>query len=344
MRPTCLDLLRCSRCQDHPLILRVEARTDSEVREGQLRCGRCGTTFSITRGVVEMMHDASEQVREEIESIDSWLPEVDRLTPLNDEWLIGLPFTFHKGAESDIAVNLPRLLEAVDPQPGKQVLEVGAGTTWLSNLLAREGCTVVATDVVRRLYVGLDSADVLMHRSGTVFDRVVAEMDRVPCVDEAFDIVVANAVFHHSSNLTETFREMRRLLRSGGKMVLVEPMVGPLNLSGKAYMARLNADGLGDQAYTPWAFTRSARAAGFRCRLSIARSVDQRFLRLRDDADYKGNRSLKYRLARYGAGILRMPVMGGLARAVLYPAALYLLGLTCIIVAEPNNGARGLPS
>jgi 2-polyprenyl-3-methyl-5-hydroxy-6-metoxy-1,4-benzoquinol methylase len=136
-----------------------------------------------------MMCDPSEQVRDEIESIDTWLPEVDRLTPLNDEWLIGLPFTFHKGAESDIAVNLPRLLELIDPQPGSKVLEVGAGTTWLSNLLAREGCTVVATDVTRRLYVGLDSADVLIHHSGTVFDRVVAEMDHVPCVDETFDIV-----------------------------------------------------------------------------------------------------------------------------------------------------------
>ena len=344
MRQACLELLRCSRCQGYPLHLLVDVRTDREVREGQLRCGGCEATFSITRGVVEMIHEPSDQVREEIGSIDKWLPEVNRITPLNDEWLVGLPNTFDKGTDSDIAVNLPRLLRLIDPKPGQRILEVGAGTTWLSNLLAREGCTVIATDITRRLYVGLDSADVLMRNSETTYDRITAEMDDVPCVDETFDTVVGNAIFHHSANLVDTFKEMRRLLRRGGKVVFLEPVVGPFNRSGRAYMDRLHGDGLGDEAYPAWAYTRAARRAGFECRLWIAPSVDHRFLRLHEDSDYEANRSLKYRLARRAASVLQMPVLGGLARSVLYPAALYLFGLTSIITAERRAGVESLSS
>ncbi len=198
----------------------------------------------------------------------------------------------------------------------------------------------MAMDITRRLYVGLDSADVLMRSSGTMYDRIMAEMNDVPCTDGTFDAVVANAVFHHSVNLTETFREMYRVIRPGGKMVFLEPVVGPLNRAGKAYMDRLHGDGLGDEAYPVWAYTRAARRAGFECRLSIAPSVDHRFLRLHEDSEYEGNPSFKYRLARRAAGVLQTPVLGGLAKSVLYPAALYLFGLTSIITAERRADAE----
>lgn len=307
------------------------------MREGTLRCGACDGAFPIVGGVAELLCDASHQALEEQESIDSWLPEVEKVTPLNDEWLVGLPNTFHKGVETDIAVNLPRLLELIDPQHGQRVLEVGAGTTWLANLLAQWGCEVTATDIVRRLYVGLDSADVLMRHSETVYDRVLAEMNDVPYMDGAFDLVVANAVFHHSEDLTETFSEMHRVLRPGGRVVLLEPVVGPLNLAGKAYMTRLHDDGLGDEAYPVWAYTRAARRAGFKCRISVAPSVDHHLLHMRDDPDFRRNSSLKYRLARGAGGVTRVPAIGGLAKAALERTAPYLFGLTCIIVAQRHG-------
>ena len=345
MRPACLELLRCPSCRHVPLELQAEVWGAQELREGTLRCVACEETFPIAGGVVEMLREPSEQAQEEIASIDSWLPAVNELTPLNDDWLIGLPNTFHKGAQTDIALNLPRLLELIDPRPGQRILEVGAGTTWLSNVLAERGCFVVATDITRPLYVGLDSADVLMRHSGTVYDRIQAEMNDIPCVDASFDLIVANAVFHHSENLLETLTEMHRLLRPSGRIVFLEPVVGPLNLSGKAYMARLHDEGLGDEAYPVWAYTRAARKAGFDCRLWVAPSVDHRLRHLKDDADCAAQTSLKYRLARPVAGLLRAPLIGGLARAAFYPAALYLFGLTSITVAQrraaPHPGRHG---
>ena len=182
-----------------------------------------------------------------------------------------------------------------------------------------------------------------MRHSGTLYDRVVSEMNSVPCVDRAFDLVVANAVFHHSEDLVETFAEMRRLLRPGGRMVCLEPIVGPLNLSGKAYMGRLHDDGLGDEAYAVWTYTRAAAKAGLRCRLWIAPSVGHHLRHLREDPEYAGNYSLKYRFARGAAGILQMPILGRVTQAVLYPAALYLFGLTCIFVAERRDGKQPHP-
>ncbi|OGO50367.1 MAG: hypothetical protein A2148_12385 [Chloroflexi bacterium RBG_16_68_14] len=334
MRSEALELLRCSRCRHYPLTLETRVQADQEVREGELRCANCEERFLIAGGVVEMLRAPSQQAEEELESIDKWLPLVNEVTPLNDDWLIGLPRTFHKGAETDIAVNLTHFLELVDARPGQRVLEVGAGVTWLSNLLARRGCSVVATDITRRLYVGLDSADVLMRHFGTVYDRVTADMNDVPCVDGAFDVVVANAVFHHSEDLTETFREMWRVLRPGGRMVFLEPVVGPLNLAGKRFLSRLHEDGLGDQAYPIWSYTRAARRAGFAPHSFIAPSVEHHLRHLRDDPDYLGNRTLKYRLARSVPRAFQVPVLAVLARRALYPAALYLFGLTCIFVGH----------
>ena len=340
MRSETVHLLRCSRCHLRPMEVRARVSSEDEIREGELGCLACGATFSIRGGVVEMLCSPSQQAREEIESIDSWLPEVNRMTPLTDEWLVGLPHTFHKGADTDIAVNLPTLLDLIDPGPGQRVLEVGAGVTWLSNVLAQRGCAVVATDITRRMYVGLNSADVLMRHSGTFYDRVLAEMDDVPCADDSFDVVVANAVLHHSEDLVATFAEMRRVLRPGGKMVLLEPVIGPLNLAGKAFMARLHDDGLGDQAYPVWAYTRAAREAGFSCDVSIAPSVSHHLQHMHSDPDYAGNRTLKYRLARCVTGVLQVPVFGRIAQSALYTISLNLFGLTCIIVGHRPSGAN----
>ena len=85
MRRMCLDLLRCPRCRHHPLDLQETASTEREIREGTLRCHACGAAFAIVRGVAELLNDPSAQVREELESIDSWLPEVEKVTPLNDD-------------------------------------------------------------------------------------------------------------------------------------------------------------------------------------------------------------------------------------------------------------------
>ena len=263
MRPACLELLRCPSCRHVPLELQAEVWGAQEVREGTLRCAACEETFPIAGGVVEMLREPSEQAQEEIASIDSWLPAVNELTPLNDDWLIGLPNTFHKGAQTDIALNLPRLLELIDPRPGQRVLEVGAGTTWLSNVLAARGCFVVATDITRRLYVGLDSADVLMRHSGTVYDRIQAEMNDIPCVDASFDLIVANAVFHHSENLLETLTEMHRLLRPGGMIYVHVPNYASLTIHLGVSRFAYN-EPLGHLNYfTPRTLAAMLRRAGF---------------------------------------------------------------------------------
>jgi SAM-dependent methyltransferase len=55
--------------------------------------------------------------------------------------------------------------------------------------------------------------------------RSVADMHSLPFAAETFDVVVISATVHHSTDLTTLFGEIRRVLRHGGRAVIVNEAV-----------------------------------------------------------------------------------------------------------------------
>ncbi len=109
------------------------------------------------------------------------------------------------------------------------VLDLGCGRGGVVELLWREV----------RLAAGLDpdSPSLNEHREhGMPVIRGVGE--RLPFVDESFDLVVSLWVLEHLQEPVDTFREVRRVLRPGGHFVFLTPnMRNPLmvaNRIGKA--------------------------------------------------------------------------------------------------------------
>ncbi len=109
------------------------------------------------------------------------------------------------------------------------VLDLGCGRGGVVELLWREV----------RLAAGLDpdSPSLNEHRAhGMPVIRGVGE--RLPFVDESFDLVVSLWVLEHLQEPVDTFREVRRVLRPGGHFVFLTPnMRNPLmvaNRIGKA--------------------------------------------------------------------------------------------------------------
>jgi SAM-dependent methyltransferase len=98
------------------------------------------------------------------------------------------------------------------------VIDLGSGVGWLAYRLARRGHRVAAVDLLTGDDDGLGA-----HRH---FDRpllaIQAEFDRLPFADASVDLAVYNASLHYAADYATTLREGLRVLRPGGRLVVMD--------------------------------------------------------------------------------------------------------------------------
>jgi SAM-dependent methyltransferase len=107
------------------------------------------------------------------------------------------------------------LLPKVD---GKDVIELGCGTAYVSAWLARRGARPVGLDLTERQ---LSTARQLQAEFGLRFPLVQADAEAVPLAGERFDLAISE---YGASIWCDPYRwipEAARLLRSGGELVFL---------------------------------------------------------------------------------------------------------------------------
>jgi ubiquinone/menaquinone biosynthesis C-methylase UbiE len=137
-----------------------------------------------------------------------------------------------------------RLLEALAPQPGETVLEVGPGTGYYTLSIAHElaGGTLHIADVQREML------DHTMGRAGEAeignIEPREADARRLPYVDASFDAAFLVAVLGEIPDQDAALRELRRVLRPGGRLVVGELFGDPHMVTEGALRRRAAAAGL----------------------------------------------------------------------------------------------------
>ncbi|MCC6434683.1 MAG: class I SAM-dependent methyltransferase [Acidimicrobiales bacterium] len=121
---------------------------------------------------------------------------------------------------------------------GRRIVDVGAGVGWLANRLASDGHDVVAVDVSLDPLDGLGAA---RHYHG-VFPCVQAHFDHLPFASGTADIVLFDASLHYSVDYAVTLAEARRVLRSGGCIVVLDSPIYHHDRSGHQMVAERHAD------------------------------------------------------------------------------------------------------
>lgn len=107
--------------------------------------------------------------------------------------------------------------------PAGRVLEVGIGTG--KNLeFHRDEHAVVGIDLSSAM---LDRARRRAERTGASVDLQVADVQDLPFGDARFDAVVASFVFCSVPDPVLGLRELRRVLKPGGKLLLLEHVIAP---------------------------------------------------------------------------------------------------------------------
>ncbi len=108
------------------------------------------------------------------------------------------------------------LRQAIDREirPTSTVLDVGCGRT-ASELRALQG-------KARKLY-GIDIVEFTDTPEGT--DLIRCGIEDIPLKDDAVDLVYSRAVMEHVENVQDAYREIFRVLKSGGCYIFITPNI-----------------------------------------------------------------------------------------------------------------------
>lgn len=130
-------------------------------------------------------------------------------------------------------------------EPGMRVLDVGCGYGRMAKFLMSR--------MAFAAYVGVDSSSVMLAKFGaryvaspaegrTPILLINADIDRLPVRDAAIDACIVSAVFlHNHKDVTKAaVAEIRRVLRPGGKLLVIDSFPNAVSLTGLQGLAYLS--------------------------------------------------------------------------------------------------------
>jgi ubiquinone/menaquinone biosynthesis C-methylase UbiE len=108
---------------------------------------------------------------------------------------------------------------AAEAPAGAQVLEVAPGPGFLSIELARRGLQVRAVDI-SKTFVEIAQRNAAAEGVNAHFE--LGNAAALPVEDESVDFLVCRAAFKNFTEPVKALQEMRRVLRPGGKALLID--------------------------------------------------------------------------------------------------------------------------
>lgn len=120
-----------------------------------------------------------------------------------------------------------KMLKWLSPEKDGRILDIACGGGWLSLKLAEQGLEVYALDMSED---AIRSAKRLSNAARIPCEFKVGDAERLPYHDESFDTVTCSSALEHFNNDIDALREMRRVLKPNGKLVLsVDSLTCPVS-------------------------------------------------------------------------------------------------------------------
>src|SRR5438105_9536806 len=131
--------------------------------------------------------------------------------------------------------DLPRFIPFLKGKCGLEfrgrILEIGAGGGWLSAEVSKQPrvVEVFTTDFSPRiLQEQAPRVFKLLKAHDAKITRTPGDFHRLDFPDNHFDFVVSSAVLQHATNMVQALREVKRVLKPGGRFVSIREPVWPL--------------------------------------------------------------------------------------------------------------------
>lgn len=151
----------------------------------------------------------TEKQKIEQEFHDRWAKSIDVGTLLVRE-----------SFEAVTALDTAYAFSQLSPVAGKKILDIGCGAGENSVYFALKGAQVTASDISPEM---IAVAQRLAERHGVRLATNVGVAEKMPFADASFDMVFGNGVLHHVE-LILALREIRRVMKPGGRAVFIEPL------------------------------------------------------------------------------------------------------------------------
>jgi len=113
---------------------------------------------------------------------------------------------------------LARVVELSAPRPDWSVLDVGTGTGHTAFALAPYVSSVIGIDLTPEMLAEAEKLQSQRLITNVVFR--LADVHDLPFDDGAFHLVTCRRAAHHFSDIARALREMMRVLRDGGRLVI----------------------------------------------------------------------------------------------------------------------------
>lgn len=122
--------------------------------------------------------------------------------------------------------------EALAGRDELRILDLGAGSGWVSNRLASRGHRAVAVDLFDDEVDGLGAA----RHYTTEFVAVQADFEALPFMPGQFDVVVFNGSLHYARNVVSALDHARRMLAADGRLVVMDSPLFHRERDGQAML------------------------------------------------------------------------------------------------------------
>ena len=113
---------------------------------------------------------------------------------------------------------LAKVIEAAQPQPTWTALDIATGTGNTAFALAPHVANVIGLDLTPEMLAQAEAQRAARGLTNVSFRE--GDVHALPFADASFDLVVSRLAPHHFSNLKHALNEIRRVLRSGGRLVI----------------------------------------------------------------------------------------------------------------------------
>lgn len=237
------ESMLCPACFGKLTLESTEERLGT-VHNGRLTCSSCGSEYPVVTGVA-LLSAIDETWKPMIKEILTRADIVTRrVSDGGFEQDREESSEEYRAAATDVMTTLlDEAFHGVRVGPGVKLLDVGAGVCETSARFADRGSDVVAMDVElsHLQYVNFWNEDEVYHegcplplRNPVVFDnyftRVMGDIHRIPFDDGTFDVTFCRSTIHHLDDVRAAVREMCRVTRPGGSVLLVsEPIRSALD-------------------------------------------------------------------------------------------------------------------
>ena len=152
---------------------------------------------------------------------------------------------YAESAPHKFGPSLPKLLELARPLPKDVCLDVGTGTGHTAAALA---------PFVKKVY-GLDPAEGMLVAARAAYGHL-DHLEFVPGTSEntgfgngTFDIVTARHTLHHHPSMPKTLAELGRVLKPGGRLVIVDEITPNKELEAWYHALEVARDPTHGRAY-----------------------------------------------------------------------------------------------